>query len=82
MSVTDSAVGTDSCMPTDRNAAIPGTRAWTSAYLRRVALADLACALAAGAVAARVRFGGQSYLPLTYLSLTCGLPIADRKSVV
>src|SRR5580700_337507 len=82
MSVTDSAVGTDSCMPTDRNAAIPGTRAWTSAYLRRVALADLACALAAGAVAARVRFGGQSYLPLTYLSLTCGLPIAWWMSVL
>jgi exopolysaccharide biosynthesis polyprenyl glycosylphosphotransferase len=82
MSVTDSAVGTDSCMPTDRNAAIPGTRAWTSAYLRRVALADLACALAAGAVAARVRFGGQAYLPLTYLGLTCGLPIAWWMSVL
>src|SRR5580700_1220844 len=82
MSVTDSAVGTDSCMPTDRNAAIPGTRAWTSAYLRRVALADLACALAAGAVAARIRFGGQPYLPLTYLGLTCGLPVAWWMSVL
>ena len=82
MSVTDSAVGTDSRMPTGRNAAIPGTRAWTSAYLRRVALADLACALAAGAVAARVRFGGEAYLPLTYLGLTCGLPIAWWMSVL
>src|SRR5580658_956349 len=82
MSVTDNAIGTDSRMPTDRNAALPGTRAWTSAYLRRVALADLACALAAGAVAARVRFGGQAYLPLTYLGLTCGLPIAWWMSVL
>jgi lipopolysaccharide/colanic/teichoic acid biosynthesis glycosyltransferase len=82
MSVTDSAVETGSRMPTDRNAAIPGTRAWTSAYLRRAALADWACALAAGAVAARVRFGGPAYLPVTYLSLTCGLPVAWWMSVL
>ena len=82
MSVTDSAVETDSRMPAGGNAAIPGTRAWTSAYLRRAALADWTCALAAGAVAARVRFGGQAYLPLTYLSLTCGLPVAWWMSVL
>ncbi len=76
MSVSDSAVETDSCVSTDRNAAIPGTKAWASGYLRRAALADWTCALAAGAVAARVRFGGQAYLPITYLSLTCGLPVA------
>ena len=82
MSVTDSAVETDSRMPAGGNAAIPGTRAWASAYLRRAALADWTCALAAGAVAARVRFGGQAYLPLTYLSLTCGLPVAWWMSVL
>jgi exopolysaccharide biosynthesis polyprenyl glycosylphosphotransferase len=82
MSVADSAVETDSSMPAGRNAAIPGTRAWTSAYRRRVALADWACALAAGAVAVRVRFGGPAYLPLTYLSLTCGLPVAWWLSVL
>ena len=82
MSVSDSAVETDSRVPTDRNAAIPGTKAWTSTYLRRAALADWTCALAAGAVAARVRFGGQAYLPLTYLSLTCGLPVAWWMSVL
>jgi exopolysaccharide biosynthesis polyprenyl glycosylphosphotransferase len=82
MSVSDSAVETDNYMPTDRNAAIPGTKAWSSAYLRRAALADWACALAAGAVAARVRFGGPAYLPLTYLSLTCGLPVAWWMSVL
>src|SRR5260370_4184704 len=81
MSVSDSAVETDSCVPTDRNAAIPGTKAWASAYLRRAALADWTCALAAGAVAARVRFGGHAYLPITYLSLTCGLPVAWWMSV-
>jgi exopolysaccharide biosynthesis polyprenyl glycosylphosphotransferase len=82
MSVTDSAVETGSRMPADRNAAISGTKAWTSAYLRRAALADWTCALAAGAVAARIRFGGQAYLPVTYLSLTCGLPVAWWMSVL
>jgi exopolysaccharide biosynthesis polyprenyl glycosylphosphotransferase len=82
MSVTDSAVETDSRMPTVRNAVIPDTRAWTSAYLRRAALADWTCALTAGAVAARVRFGGQAYLPVSYLSLTCGLPVAWLMSVL
>ena len=82
MSVFDSAVETESLVPADRNAAIPGTKAWTSSYLRGAALADWTCALAAGAVAARIRFGGQAYLPLTYLSLTCGLPIAWSMSVL
>ena len=82
MSVSDSAVETDMRMPTDRNTAIPDTKAWTSAYLRQAALADWTCALAAGALAARVRFGGQAYLPLPYLSLTCGLPVAWWMSVL
>ena len=82
MRVTDSAVETDGRMPADRNAAVLGARAWTSAYLRRAALADWTCALAAGAVAAEVRFGGPGYLPLTYLSLTCGLPVVWWMSVL
>ncbi len=82
MRVTDSVVETDGRMPADRNAAVLGARAWTSAYLRRAALADSTCALAAGAVAARVRFGGPAYLPLTYLGLTCGLPVAWWMSVL
>ncbi len=69
-------------MTTDRDVVIPGTKAWTSAYLRRAALADWTCALVAGALAARVRFGGQANLPLTYLSLTCGLPLAWSMSVL
>jgi lipopolysaccharide/colanic/teichoic acid biosynthesis glycosyltransferase len=82
MSISDNAVETDCCRPVGRKAAIPGTKAWTSAYLRRAALADWTCALAAGALAARVRFGDQAYLPLTYLSLTCGLPVAWSMSVL
>ena len=82
MSVSDSAIETGMRVPTDRNTAIPGTKAWASAYLRRAALADWTCALAAGALAARVRFGGQAYLPITYLSLTCGLPVAWWMSVL
>jgi exopolysaccharide biosynthesis polyprenyl glycosylphosphotransferase len=82
MSVSDSAVEADRRMPTDRNTAIPDMKAWTSAYLRQAALADWTCALAAGALAARVRFGGPAYLPLPYLSLTCGLPVAWWLSVL
>ena len=82
MSVIESAIETESRVPADRTAAIPGTKAWTSAYLRGAALADWTCALAAGAVAARVRFGGQPYVPLTYLGLTCGLPVAWWMSVL
>jgi len=82
MSVSDSAVAADVRVPTYRNTAIAGTKAWTNAYLRRVVLADWTCALAASALAARVRFGGQAYLPLTYLSLTCGLPVAWWMSVL
>ena len=82
MSVFDSSVEADRRMPTDRNTAIPDMKAWTSAYLRQAALADWTCALAAGALAARVRFGGPAYLPLPYLSLTCGLPVAWWMSVL
>jgi lipopolysaccharide/colanic/teichoic acid biosynthesis glycosyltransferase len=82
MSVSDSSVEADRRMPTDRNTAIPDMKAWTSAYLRQAALADWTCALAAGALAARVRFGGPAYLPLPYLSLTCGLPVAWWMSVL
>ena len=82
MGVTNSVVETDGRMPADGNAAVLGARAWTSAYLRRAALADSTCALAAGAVAARVRFGGPAYLPHTYLGLTCGLPVVWWMSVL
>jgi len=54
---------------------VAGPRAWTTAYLRRAALADCACALTAGAAAAQIRFSGERHLPLTYFGFTCALPV-------
>ncbi|MGH3070397.1 MAG: sugar transferase [Streptosporangiaceae bacterium] len=52
-----------------------GPAAWTSAYLRRTALADCLCALAAGALAYELRFDATSYRPGMYLAFTGLLPI-------
>jgi exopolysaccharide biosynthesis polyprenyl glycosylphosphotransferase len=49
--------------------------AWTSAYLRRTALADVACALAAGGLAYESRFDSISYRPAVYLAFTALLPV-------
>jgi exopolysaccharide biosynthesis polyprenyl glycosylphosphotransferase len=49
--------------------------AWTSAYLRRVALADVACAVTAGGLAYVSRFDSISYRPAVYLGFTALLPI-------
>jgi exopolysaccharide biosynthesis polyprenyl glycosylphosphotransferase len=68
--------------PADTGPGSLGTRAWTTAHLRRVALADFACALAAGVVAARVRFWGVSHLQFTYLGLTGALSVAWGMSVL
>jgi len=48
---------------------------WTSAYLRRVALADVLCALAAGVLAYEVRFDHTDYRPAVYLAFTGLLPL-------
>jgi exopolysaccharide biosynthesis polyprenyl glycosylphosphotransferase len=54
----------------------PGsTKAWTTGYLRRAALADCACALGAGFLAAQLRFGNHGGLPASYLGFTCALPV-------
>jgi exopolysaccharide biosynthesis polyprenyl glycosylphosphotransferase len=52
-----------------------GSTAWMSTYLRRAAVVDGACALAAGLAASQVRFMSQGRLPSGYLALTCALPI-------
>ena len=52
-----------------------GRSNWMSAYLRRAAVTDCACALAAGLLATQVRFASQGYLPTGYLALTCLLPV-------
>jgi exopolysaccharide biosynthesis polyprenyl glycosylphosphotransferase len=55
--------------------AAPGTTAWTASYLRWAAVVDGGCALAAGALAARVRFGSAGSVPLAYLAITSALPV-------
>jgi exopolysaccharide biosynthesis polyprenyl glycosylphosphotransferase len=60
---------------------MPGPMAWVSAYLRRAAVADCACALAAGLLASQVRFAGQGYLPADYQALTLALPVLWWASV-
>jgi exopolysaccharide biosynthesis polyprenyl glycosylphosphotransferase len=50
------------------------TKAWSAAYLRRAALADCGCALVAGVLAAKVRFGSYGGVPPGYLGFTCALP--------
>src|ERR1700727_694957 len=60
---------------------IPGPMTWMSAYLRRAAVADCACALVAGMLASQVRFAGQGYLPLGYRALTFALPVLWWASV-
>ena len=48
---------------------------WTRAYLRRVALVDCLCALAAGALAYDARFDHTDYRPTVYLAFTGLLPL-------
>jgi len=50
-------------------------RDWTSAYRRRMAAGDGACALAAGVLACGIRFAGEGYMPATYVAFTCTLPV-------
>jgi exopolysaccharide biosynthesis polyprenyl glycosylphosphotransferase len=49
--------------------------AWTVGYLRRVAVADGACALAAGLLAFEIRFDVHGHTPPLYLAFTGALPI-------
>ena len=52
----------------------PGAFAWISAYRRRAVVIDFGSSLAAGALAAHIRFT-QGSLPTEYLVLTCALPL-------
>jgi exopolysaccharide biosynthesis polyprenyl glycosylphosphotransferase len=56
------------------SAGIRGSAAWMRSYLRRLLVADCACALAAGVLAVEIRFVSQGYLPLAYLAFTGVLP--------
>jgi exopolysaccharide biosynthesis polyprenyl glycosylphosphotransferase len=53
----------------------PESAAWTGAYLRRVGVADGACALAASVLAYEVRFDDPGYRPAIYLAFTGLLPL-------
>jgi exopolysaccharide biosynthesis polyprenyl glycosylphosphotransferase len=82
MSVTGNTVDAD-CPPEVRGpSAALGTRAWTTCYLRRAAMADCLCAFTAGAAAAQIRFGSHGYLPINYLVFTVALPVLWWASVL
>src|SRR6266567_6905093 len=57
-----------------RRSPAPGTKTWTASYLRRAAAADAGCALAAGLLAAQLRFGSHGGVPAVYLAITAALP--------
>src|SRR5712692_11673028 len=82
MSVVGNTVNADCRSDANGRTAAVGTRAWTTAYLRQAALVDSACALAAGVLAAQVRFGGERALPVAYLGFTCALPVLWWASVL
>ncbi len=48
---------------------------WTKGYLRQAAIADTACALAAGLLAFQVRFGSVSYPAWQYVQISLALPV-------
>jgi exopolysaccharide biosynthesis polyprenyl glycosylphosphotransferase len=75
MSIASSAVAAEVSREVLDSAAPANTRAWPVRYIRRAALFDCACALAAGLLAAQIRFGGLGHLPISYLVLTCALPV-------
>jgi exopolysaccharide biosynthesis polyprenyl glycosylphosphotransferase len=52
------------------------------AYIRRTAFTDCACALAAGVLAAELRFATEGHIPRAYLLLTCALPALWWASVL
>jgi exopolysaccharide biosynthesis polyprenyl glycosylphosphotransferase len=56
------------------SAGFRGSASWMRSYLRRLLVADCACALTAGVLAVEIRFVSQGYLPLAYLAFTGVLP--------
>jgi exopolysaccharide biosynthesis polyprenyl glycosylphosphotransferase len=54
--------------------AVPLPSAWDHTYIRYVAIADAACALAAGLLALLIRFDADKYPPALYMAFTAALP--------
>jgi len=69
------AVGADPRHEAPGRSAAPGTTTWTARYLRWAAAVDGTCALAAGLLAAQLRFGHEASVPAAYLGLSCALPV-------
>jgi exopolysaccharide biosynthesis polyprenyl glycosylphosphotransferase len=74
MSVTTRAADTREHHEIDARSFAPGAFTWISAYRRRAVVIDFGSAVAAGALAAHIRFT-QGDLPTEYLALTCALPL-------
>jgi exopolysaccharide biosynthesis polyprenyl glycosylphosphotransferase len=75
MSVTEEAIGAQVQRGNVYRSSMSTPRAWTSSYLRRASIADCACALAAGLLAARIRFGGLEQIPVVYVFLLLATPV-------
>jgi exopolysaccharide biosynthesis polyprenyl glycosylphosphotransferase len=77
----------DSVITTDRRGTEHAGRAaafratWTSTYLRRAALLDCLCSLAAGLIALDARFDTDGGFPLEYFAFTVALPFLWLGSV-
>ena len=82
MSVTGHTIQTDHRPRAHPGEAALSPRNWTTAYLRRAALVDCACALTGGVLAAQIRFSGDHHLPAAYLGFTCALPLLWWASVL
>src|ERR1022692_3066419 len=75
MSTTSNIVEADLRPGSYERSATPGAKEWMTAYLRRAAMVDCACALGAGVLAAQLRFGSRGDVPTAYLVFTCALPV-------
>ena len=63
--------------------AVLSPRTWMTTYLCQAAMADCACALSGGVLAAQIRFHGEHFLPAAaYLGFTCALPFLWWASVL
>src|SRR5579863_4073351 len=75
MSVTEEAIGAQVQRGNAYRPSMSTPRAWTSSYLRRASIADCTCALVAGLLAARIRFGGLEQIPVIYVFLLLATPV-------
>jgi exopolysaccharide biosynthesis polyprenyl glycosylphosphotransferase len=75
MSVTEEAIGAQVQRGDVNRSSMLAPRAWASSYLRRASVVDCACAFGAGLVAAYLRFGDISQIPIVYVWLLSATPV-------